>query len=70
MTTRLMKALLIACGWRIDPKAGLAGNIGPAAISLAMNVLIFSGAMWFSKRARAPITGRQENLPEIEVKPV
>ena len=53
----------------IDPKAGVAANLGPAAISFAMNAVIFIGAMWIARRSNAPITGRQGNLPDIDVVP-
>lgn len=69
LASLLGTAVLIAFGWRIDPGAGLAGNIGPAAISFAMNAAIFGAAIWIAKRSNAPVTGRQDNLPEVEVKP-
>ncbi len=69
IATLIGTAVLVACGWRIDARAGLLGNIAPAAIALALNVGIFAGSIWFARASRAPVTGRQENLPEVQVRP-
>ena len=69
MAMVLAQIFLTALGIKIDPARGLVGNLGSAAITLAVNLAIIILAVWFSGVARAPITGRQQNLPEIRVVP-
>jgi NADH-quinone oxidoreductase subunit H len=47
--------VLVAFGWQRSVPA-----------SLALNVIILAGALWLST-SRKPVTGRQENMPDVEV---
>lgn len=61
--------LLTALGVKIDATKGFFGNLGYATITLAVNLVVIAGAVWFSGAAKAPVTGRQENLPTLRVMP-
>jgi NADH-quinone oxidoreductase subunit H len=50
--------VLVVLGWQRNIVASLAAN----AVALAIT-------LWIASRSRQPVTGRQENLPEIEVYP-
>jgi len=65
----VVQALLIAFGLQIDPAKGLAGNFVVVAVSLVANGLVLLIALAIASQSRAPISGRQENLPGIVVKP-
>jgi NADH-quinone oxidoreductase subunit H len=62
--------LLIASGWRIDPRAGKLAAWGQALLALMVNGVVVAGALWVSARTRVPITGRQDYLPPVQVEPV
>lgn len=63
------QGLLSAFGIVTDPQAGLARNLGVMAIYLVVNGLLLAAALWVNGRSRRPITGRQEHLPEVDVRP-
>lgn len=67
ITIVFVTGAMVAFGWRIDPAAGLLGNLGPAAISLVLNIVVLAAAIWLAGIVREPVTGRQENLPDVEV---
>jgi NADH-quinone oxidoreductase subunit H len=54
----LATAVLVAAGWQQNVFA-----------CLAANVLVLSLSLLWALRSHSPVTGRQENLPEIEVRP-
>jgi hypothetical protein len=62
------QAILIALNCRIDPNAGVARNLGVVVIYWIANALVLGIALWAAGRSRQPVTGRQENLPEIDVR--
>jgi NADH-quinone oxidoreductase subunit H len=63
------QAILIALNCRIDPNAGVARNLGVVVIYWIANALVLGIALWAAARSRQPVTGRQENLPEIDERP-
>lgn len=63
------QAALSALGMTIDPQAGLVRNLGVMLVYWVVNGLILAGALWLAARTRRPVTGRQEHLPEIDVRP-
>ncbi len=69
MLAVLATLLLTAFGIRIDPAKNFIGNALPGVILLGVNIGMLVVAVLFSGAAKAPITGRQENLPEIRVMP-
>lgn len=50
--------VLVALGWQRNVPANLIANAIVLGISL-----------WYASRSPSPVTGRQDNLPEIEVRP-
>ncbi len=63
------QAVLSAFGATIDPQAGLPRNLGVMMLYWLMNGLVLAGALWVGARQRQPVTGRQEGLPEVRVRP-
>lgn len=61
--------LLAALGWRIEPGTSVGRRLLVVAVHLAANAIVLAGALWIAGRSRQPVTGRQEHLPEIEVRP-
>jgi NADH-quinone oxidoreductase subunit H len=69
MAMVLAQIFLTAFGVKIDPARGFVGNAGYAVIILAVNLAVIGMAIWFVSAARPPVTGRQENLPPVQVLP-
>jgi len=56
-------------GWRLDPAASLTQNLTQGAAMLGFNLVIVGIILWLMSRSRAPVTGRQDNLPAVQVRP-
>lgn len=69
MTVLIVQGAATACGWRIDPRAGWGANLLATLVMLGLNLVILAGVLAYLARSRAPVTGRQENLPPVEVLP-
>ena len=65
----VVQTLLTAFGVTIKPDASLGGKIGVIAVYWIANGVLLGITLWIASRSRTPVTGRQENLPEIEVRP-
>ena len=65
----VVQAILTGFGWRIDPAAELGHNLGVMFVYWGANLAVLIVALVFVGTSRAPITGRQSNLPDIEVCP-
>lgn len=63
------QAALSAFGWTIDPRAGLGRNLGVMLVYWLVNGVLLAVALFFAARTHKPVTGRQENLPKIDVRP-
>ena len=65
----VVQGVLVAFGCRIDPSAGAWRNIGVMVIHWVANAVVLALTLWATGRSKQPVTGRQDNLPEIEVRP-
>ena len=65
----VVQGVLVAFGVRIDPAASVGSKIGVVVIYWIANAVVLGLSLWFAARSREPVTGRQDNLPEIEVRP-
>jgi hypothetical protein len=65
----VVQGVLVALGVRIDPAASFGGKIGVVVIHWIANAVVLGLSLWFAARSREPVTGRQDNLPEIDVRP-
>jgi NADH-quinone oxidoreductase subunit H len=65
----VVQGALVAFGCRIDPAASVGSKIGVIAIHWIANAVVLGASWWFAARSTQPVTGRQDNLPEIEVRP-
>jgi NADH-quinone oxidoreductase subunit H len=65
----VVQGVLVAFGCRIDPSAGAWRNIGVMVIYWVANAVVLALTLWATGRSKQPVTGRQDNLPEIEVRP-
>jgi len=63
------QAVLTACGVVLEPDASLGRKIAVVAIYWIANGAVLGLSMWIAASGAAPITGRQDNLAEIEVRP-
>ncbi len=69
MALVVIEGVLVAVGIKVDPTAGFVGNFGVLAVHLLVNAVLLGFILWQLSRTKAPVTGRQDNLPEIEVVP-
>ncbi len=69
MVVLVVQGLATAFGWRIDPRAGWGANLLAALVMLGLNLAILAAVLVLLARSRSPVTGRQENLPPVEVVP-
>lgn len=65
----VVEGVLVAFGCRIDPAAGFGSKLGVVVIHWVANGVVLGVSLWCAARSRVPVTGRQDNLPEIEVRP-
>ncbi len=65
----VVQGVLVGFGCRIDPAASVGSKLGVVAIYWCANAVVLGLALWFTARSRQPVTGRQDNLPQIEVRP-
>ena len=63
------QGVLTAFGWVVDPAAKLGHNLGVMFVYWGVNLAILVVALVVAGTSREPITGRQSNLPNIEVCP-
>jgi NADH-quinone oxidoreductase subunit H len=63
------QGILSAVGLQIDPDASIGRNLGIMLIYWVANAIVLGIALWYAGRSKEPVTGRQDNLPEIEVRP-
>ncbi|MFQ5806752.1 MAG: NADH-quinone oxidoreductase subunit H [Phycisphaerae bacterium] len=63
------QGVLVAFGCRVDPNAGFWNKLGVVLIYWIANAAVLALALWVAGRSKQPVTGRQDNLPEIEVRP-
>jgi NADH-quinone oxidoreductase subunit H len=64
----VVQGVLVAFDCRIDPSAGVWRNIGVMVIYWVANAVVLALTLWAGGRSKQPVTGRQNNLPEIEVR--
>jgi NADH-quinone oxidoreductase subunit H len=64
------QGVLTVFGCSVDPSAGLWRNLGVMVIYWVVNGIVLAIALWVASRSKQPVTGRQDNLPDIEVRPV
>jgi NADH-quinone oxidoreductase subunit H len=69
MVMVLATILLTAFGVKVDATKGFFGNLGYLGITLTVNLIVIAAAIWFVSAAKSPVTGRQENLPDVKVLP-
>jgi NADH-quinone oxidoreductase subunit H len=61
--------VLAAFGPRLEPGASVGHKLEIIGVYLVANVVVLAIALWAAARSKQPVTGRQDNLPEIEVRP-
>lgn len=59
--------MITAAGFHLHADKGFFGNLDYLGAMLGANIVVIAITLWFASRSSAPITGRQENLPEIQV---
>jgi NADH-quinone oxidoreductase subunit H len=64
-----MTGVLAALGLQIEPDASAGRKALVIVVHLAANAVVLAVTLWLAGRVKHPVTGRQENLPEIEVRP-
>ncbi|MBW7904046.1 MAG: NADH-quinone oxidoreductase subunit NuoH [Phycisphaerae bacterium] len=69
MVIVVVQGIATGLGWRIDPAAPWTANLLAGGLMLGINILITLGVLWLMSRSRAPVTGRQDNLPDVIVPP-
>lgn len=63
------QGVLGGLGIYVDPAAGLGRNLGVMLIYWIANAVVLGIVLGVAGRSRRPVTGRQEDLPPIEVRP-
>jgi NADH-quinone oxidoreductase subunit H len=71
MVVVVVEALLIAVGLRVDPSGGAFSgrNLVVLLAHWIINGAIIAVVLWRAARSGTPITGRQDNMPPVELKP-
>ncbi|HMQ16363.1 MAG TPA: hypothetical protein PKC49_10340, partial [Phycisphaerae bacterium] len=69
MVIVVLQGVATGLGWRIDPAAPWTANLLAGGLMLGINMLVTLGVVWLMSRSREPITGRQDNLPDVVVPP-
>jgi NADH-quinone oxidoreductase subunit H len=64
----VLQGVLVALGVRIDPAAGVGSKIGVVVIYWIGNAVVLGLSLWFAARNPQPVTGRQDNLLEAELR--
>jgi NADH-quinone oxidoreductase subunit H len=65
----VVQGVLAALNWHIDPNASVGRNIGVMVIYWIANAVVLGVTLWVAGRSKQPVTGRQDNLPHIDVRP-
>ena len=65
----VIQGVLIGFDCRIDPSGGFGRNIGVMVVYWIANAIVLAVTLWAAGRSTQPVTGRQGNLPEIDVRP-
>ena len=64
----VVQGVLVAFGVRIDPASSVGSKIGVVMIHWIGNAVVLGLSLWFAARSPQPVTGRQDNLLEAELR--
>jgi NADH-quinone oxidoreductase subunit H len=65
----VVQGVLSAFGVQVRPDTGFFSKVVVVAVYWIANGAVLGVTLWIAARSTEPVTGRQENLPEIEVRP-
>ena len=65
----VVQAVLVAFNCRIAADSSLGRNLGVMVMYWVANAIVVAITLWVGRETKQPVTGRQGNLPEIEIRP-